>query len=206
RRRYARAPWRERTRPRSSIRCSRPGAARPPERADVRGYSLCPIEAGDDAAARRIAADRSAHLCELAWDGHRVLVSRMGDDLSIRSADYQPWHALFAALAMRLRRLPVESLVLEGYLVGLDQRGQPSFARLEQMVAERDTREAVLVAWDLLHLDGVDLRSEPLRERRRQLAALLADGGAHILLSEALEGDLEAVRAGVAQLGIRGVT
>ncbi|MEZ4444695.1 MAG: non-homologous end-joining DNA ligase [Polyangiaceae bacterium] len=167
----------------------------------MRGYRLCDILPGS-ADEADLGASPSF---DLAWDGHRVLATVEASRVRIASADGQPWQALFPALEVALRRLPVRRVALEGHLVALDAAGRPSFDELSRMVEARDTKEALLVVWDLLHLDGEDMRDKPLVERRSRLAQLLKESRHQLVLSEPLSGDLDQVLASVRALGMRGI-
>ena len=63
-------------------------------------------------------------------------------------------------------------------LVALDHTGAPDFAALQAAISEGKTRELVFFAFDLLFAGNVDLRPQPLAERKRQLEAKLADAPA----------------------------
>ena len=101
------------------------------------------------------------------WRGH--FVSRNGKPLS-----------RFAALADELAEmLDVDEAVIDGEVIAVDTTGRPQFYDLL-----RDTRTPAYVAFDLLWLNGADLRPLPLTERRRQLQNILPKGSA--IISEAL--------------------
>jgi bifunctional non-homologous end joining protein LigD len=75
--------------------------------------------------------------------------------------------------------LDVDDAILDGEIIAADDTGRPQFYELL-----RGTRSPCYVAFDLLWLNGVDLRSLPLSERRQALQAVLPKGSA--ILSEAL--------------------
>lgn len=145
-------------------------------------------------------------LIEPAWDGQRVLAVRAGDDVRLVGPDGRDWTAAFPGPARALARLPVRSLAIDGVVCILDQRGAPSFELLRAGVASGAAANAIAMCWDLIWLDGEDLRGAALAERRARLAALLATAGAPALVeSPALDGALERVVAAAAGLGLRGV-
>jgi ATP-dependent DNA ligase len=69
-----------------------------------------------------------------------------------------------------MARLPVESVTLDGEAVCLLEDGRPDFHALRSRHACRDAR---LIAYDLVSLNGEDLRKLPLHERRKRLESLL---------------------------------
>lgn len=158
--------------------------------------ALAPITSGELGA--------GPHLVEPAWDGHRVLATRVGDEVRLASSDHRDWSKTFPSVARALGKLAVQSLGLDGVICALDDRGAPSFERLRDLVADvRTVTTAVLIAWDLLWLDDEDLRTLPLAQRRARLATLLA--GSTITFSQPLEGDPAELLASVAPLGIHAI-
>jgi bifunctional non-homologous end joining protein LigD len=80
------------------------------------------------------------------------------------------WAKDFPLIADAIARLPVESVILDGEAVCLLEDGRPDFHALRSRKACRDAR---LIAYDLLALNGEDLRKMPLHERRKRLDSLL---------------------------------
>ncbi len=162
-----------------------------------RRYRLAPLETSAVAAVQT-----GAWSLELAWDGHRVLAVRAGDRVRIVSADQREWSGAFPGVALALRRLAARDVVIEGFLCALDERGRPSFELLRTQARTRSP--ALFAVWDLLHRDGEDLRSRPLRERRALLAEVVRPCGATVTVSEPLEGRAEAILEATRQNGVPG--
>ncbi len=120
-------------------------------------------------------------LYEPKWDGFRALVFRDGSETYIQSRDLKPLDRYFPELEVPLRENLPERCVLDGEVViagpaGLDfeallLRIHPAASRV-RMLAE--ATPASYIAWDLLALDGDDLRGVPQEERRRLLERELA--------------------------------
>ncbi len=118
---------------------------------------------------------------EPKWDGFRTLVHRDGDRLSLVSRGARDMTRYFPEMRAPLLALAAEQYVLDGELVvvtssGLDfdalgQRIHPADSRV-RMLSERTP--ASFVAFDLIALDGHDLRGQPLQSRRERLERLLA--------------------------------
>lgn len=164
-----------------------------------RRYRLAPIVVGDAAS---LGAGRWS--LEPAWDGHRVLAIRAGDDIRIVSADFREWRDAFPGVALALRRVAAKNVVLEGFLCALDAAGRPSFELLK-LEARAKQKAARLVVWDVLHHDGDDWRQRPLVERRGALADLVAPCGAAITVSSSIGDDVDAVLAATRAHGLPGV-
>jgi ATP-dependent DNA ligase len=119
-------------------------------------------------------------LYEPKWDGFRAMVFR-GDDVFIQSRDLRPFDRYFPDLHEVFAAQLPEGCVIDGEIVivtpdGLDfdalqMRLHPAASRVEKLARETP---ASFVAFDMLAVDGRDLRSQPLAERRRELATLLA--------------------------------
>jgi bifunctional non-homologous end joining protein LigD len=123
-----------------------------------------------------------AWLFEIKWDGYRAiafiqnkavrLVSRNQNDLTIQ----------YSELAIIPAQLKAATAVLDGEIVALDEQGRPSFSQMQQRTgftspkkraARKPEIPILYYAFDLLYLDGQDLRKLPLEERKKKLAALI---------------------------------
>lgn len=104
---------------------------------------------------------------ELKWDGFRAIATIDAGELDLRSrhgTDMRPWFPELVGLVDHVGR----DVVLDGEVVALDANGRPDFYALRR---SRPT----FVAFDILKLDGRDLTSLRLRDRRRILAEVVAD-------------------------------
>jgi ATP-dependent DNA ligase len=120
-------------------------------------------------------------LFEPKWDGFRALVFRDGDTVYTQSRDLKPLDRYFPELAEPLRASLPERCVLDGEIViardgalafeALLLRIHPAESRVRMLAAESP---ASYVAWDLLALDGEDLRATPQGDRRARLEQALA--------------------------------
>jgi ATP-dependent DNA ligase len=118
---------------------------------------------------------------EPKWDGFRALVFRDGGETYVQSRELKPLDRYFPELAGPLRAQLPERCVLDGEVVIAGPRGldfdslllriHPAASRVKLLAAQTP---ASYVAWDLLALDGRDLRSTPQGERRAMLEEALA--------------------------------
>ncbi len=139
-------------------------------------------------------------LYEAKFDGYRALamkdgakvrlVSRKGNDLT---ADYPVVRAAVASL-------PARSALIDGEIVAFDESGRPSFQQLQHRSRGTAIR---YFAFDLLELNGTDLKSQPLTARRDALEHLIA--GSDVEYSAELAGSPDDVARAVAQVGLEGV-
>lgn len=121
-------------------------------------------------------------LYEPKWDGFRAIVFRQGTDVYIQSRDLKPLDRYFPELHDALVMALPSGCVLDGEVViatanGLDfdalqMRLHPAASRVAKLAA---ATPSAFVAFDLLAIDGEDVRSQPQTERRRRLEGLLQD-------------------------------
>jgi bifunctional non-homologous end joining protein LigD len=130
--------------------------------------------------------DDPAWVFELKYDGFRALATVADGRPRLFYRSGSDATAAFPEVAAALARLECADATLDGELVVVDGRGQPQFQRLQQRFQLRRTPDqaraaaahpACLFAFDLLHLDGRDLRPLPLLERKELLRALLPARG-----------------------------
>lgn len=120
-------------------------------------------------------------LHEVKFDGYRLEARIDNGDVRLLTRSGLDWTARFAgSLIAALAGLPCEAALIDGELVGLGSNGISSFSMLQQALSEGKTGGLVYFAFDLLHLNGEDLRDEPLLARKERLQHLLegspADG------------------------------
>jgi bifunctional non-homologous end joining protein LigD len=113
-------------------------------------------------------------IAELKLDGYRLLVHARGGNVQCWTRHGKDWTARVPGVAEAVRRLNLEDTWLDGELVSLDERGRAQFSLLQQAFDERNGRRIEWIAFDVLHVAGVDVRDQPLRERKRLLRQTLA--------------------------------
>jgi bifunctional non-homologous end joining protein LigD len=123
---------------------------------------------------------------EVKYDGFRLLLALKDDVPRLGYRSGADSTALFPEVLAALRELPCRQLLLDGEVVVHDDDGKPSFNRLQnrtQLQRPQDIERAaaalpaVVHVFDLLALEGVDLRRLPLVSRKRLLRALLPKSG-----------------------------
>jgi ATP-dependent DNA ligase len=122
-------------------------------------------------------------LFEPKWDGFRAIVFRDGDELYTQSRDLKPLDRYFPELAAPLREALPDRCIIDGEIViagpdGLDfeallLRIHPAASRVK-MLGEQSPSS--FVAWDLLAIDGDDLRALPQADRTARLQQVLTPG------------------------------
>jgi bifunctional non-homologous end joining protein LigD len=156
---------------------------------------------------------REGWVFEPKLDGYRVLAARQHGAARLYTRNGNECGDAFPEVTRAVAALPFERLVLDGEVVALDERGVPSFQRLQGRARLRrpiDIRHAAVefpvtyYAFDLLGFEDFDLRSLPLTTRKELLRRVLPPLGALRYL-EHVEQDGEALYREAERLGLEGV-
>jgi bifunctional non-homologous end joining protein LigD len=139
-------------------------------------------------------------LHEIKHDGYRLIVSRDSDRVQIltcRGHDWSDRYPLIAAGALKLI-----SCLIDGEAVVCDATGVASFQRMRE---RQHDRTVILYAFDLLELNGEDLKREPVEVRKATLSSFLRRHGRPGLhFAEHLEGDGPTIFHHACKLGLEG--
>jgi bifunctional non-homologous end joining protein LigD len=137
-------------------------------------------------------------------DGYRLLCRIDKDRVALLTRRGNDWTDRFGAIAAAAAELPCSSALLDGEAVVFDERGLTDFQRLQNAIA-RGEPAIVLVAFDLLYLDGWDLRAAPLRERKALLAELLAGAPPAVRYGDHVEQGGDAFFREACGMGLEGI-
>ena len=110
--------------------------------------------------------DHSDYIFELKHDGFRAVVYLQARECKVVSRNQR--NLGFEALKRSLAKLPVDNAIIDGEIICVDAKGVSQF---NQLLSRKG--EPVFYAFDLLWLDGEDLRRRPLVERKKRLARLV---------------------------------
>ena len=150
---------------------------------------------------------------ELKWDGYRALVFGKGGRVRLLSRQGNSLLRQLPELQVLSQAVRGREFVLDGEVVCLDEHGAAQFQRLQSrsragQVAQVDrlsqSYPATYYAFDLLYLDGYDLRSLPWQRRRALLTEVLVPSP-WLRLSDSLDGEGEALFELVKARGLEGV-
>ena len=148
---------------------------------------------------------------EIKFDGYRILASIERGQVTLHTRKGNTWTDRIPLLVEALRSIPIKTAVLDGELVALDKRGMSDFQRLQDVLGAAPARQIGLVyyAFDLLYLNGADLRGVGLVQRKALLATLLAGIASPfartIRLSDHVIGQGPAFFAQAARSGLEGI-
>ena len=151
-------------------------------------------------------------LHELKLDGYRIQAhleqqKRGGRKATLYTRNGLDWTHRMAEIARAAAALPVKTALLDGEVVVLDEKGSTSFADLQAAFEDGKQVRMTYFVFDLLHLDGHDLRSLPLARRKEILEGLIGEIGDQdaIRYSEHIRADGSAMFSKACSLGAEGV-
>lgn len=146
----------------------------------------------------------SEWLHEIKFDGYRAITSIAGDKVVIRTRNGLDWTARFAPLVPALAALPCDSALLDGEIAVADEQGHTDFGALQNALSEGGAGIGYYL-FDLLELDGEDLRKRSLDERKERLAQLLKGQPAPLSYSDHMKGSGEEVFAHACKIRLEGI-
>ena len=122
-------------------------------------------------------------LYEIKWDGVRALAFIDGDSVRITGRKGTSINAQYPEVTAALEQaVNAHSAIIDGEIAALDDKGRPSFEKMQPRMANTDPGAVAILLksvpvmffpFDLLYLEGYDLRDTPLSERKRMLALIL---------------------------------
>jgi bifunctional non-homologous end joining protein LigD len=147
-------------------------------------------------------------LYEIKFDGYRMLAAVRDGKARLRSRNHLDWTKTLPHIAQALGKLKVKQAVLDGELCYVGEDGRSSFQKLQNAMPRGsgtggDTSKLAFYLFDVLFHDGVDVRAEPLVDRKHRLRILLGSKPpSPLVYSDHLEGDghsnlLQACAAGL---------
>lgn len=126
---------------------------------------------------------------ELKFDGYRIQARLHDGKVELFTRTGLDWTQRMKSIAAAVAKLPAQAALLDGEVVVLREDGTTSFADLQASFQEGVKKPLTYFVFDLLHLNGRNLRSLPLLQRKTLLAELLKDFSGPIELSEHLDSD-----------------
>jgi bifunctional non-homologous end joining protein LigD len=142
-------------------------------------------------------------LVEVKWDGYRTQALVGGGRTELRSRNGVDAGDWFPRLRGPADWIDAAEAIVDGEVVALDDDGRPDFSRLQERLGDA-SGGVVLIAFDLLHLDGYSLLEVPLEARKELLASRLRDDPRVRLSAHAIGGGPAYFEAAVRH-GLEGV-
>jgi bifunctional non-homologous end joining protein LigD len=139
---------------------------------------------------------------EIKHDGYRLQVQRAGDTVRLFTRRGCDWTGRYPAIASTAAQLRARSFTIDGEAVVCGPDGITIFDALHR---HGTISEATLYAFNLLELDGEDLRHLPLIDRKKDLAKLVGKRRLGIVLSDHTDEDGALVFLHVCKMGLEGI-
>jgi bifunctional non-homologous end joining protein LigD len=141
-------------------------------------------------------------LHEIKHPGHRLIARRDGDGIRLFAERGEDWTGFFPLIVEAVGLIPARSCIVDGELVRCDDHGKPTMGPLREGASEKG---AAFYAFDLIEVNGFDLRRDPIEDRKRVLAHLLRRPPDGIRLNPQFEKGGENLLWQVSRLGFEGV-
>jgi len=115
------------------------------------------------------------------------------------------WTAAFASIAAAAKQLKGRSAVIDGEAVVYGSNGLPDFQQLRRELGKGDSGHLRYHAFDLLYLDGYDLRSVALKQRKELLRKVLTGAPKTFIYVEHVEADGDEIFKNACRMGLEGL-
>jgi bifunctional non-homologous end joining protein LigD len=143
-----------------------------------------------------------AWLHEIKHDGFRVIARKTGNRVKLYSRSGNDLTYRFPLIVEALVKLRSRSCIIDGEAVACGEDGITSFDRIRY---RRHDASVFLYGFDLIELDGEDMRRDPLSVRKATLASLLAHAASGLRLNEHIEADGPDVFHHACMMGLEGI-
>jgi bifunctional non-homologous end joining protein LigD len=144
-------------------------------------------------------------LHELKFDGYRVQAHVSGDDVSLYTRSGQNWTTKFPSIESGLAKLDLDGAVLDGEVVILDKDGRSDFQLLQNALKAGNSKNMFFYAFDLLAINGKDLRSLELQQRKDELQKIFKKSVPQIRYSGEFKGTGKSLMALAKKHGLEGI-
>jgi bifunctional non-homologous end joining protein LigD len=144
-------------------------------------------------------------LHEVKFDDYRMVSVIDHGNVRIHTRRGLDWSARMPGIAQALAGLKVRSAVIDGEVIMNGKDGAPDFFALHVALAKGGAPGAILRVFDLMYLNGEDVRQSPLVERRIMLLSLLRRSSPLLRFSHEVGGDGPAAFRAACEIGLDGI-
>jgi bifunctional non-homologous end joining protein LigD len=141
---------------------------------------------------------------EIKHDGFRTILAIENGKVQAFTRRGADWTAKYGAIVREVAEVPARSAVVDGEMTVLNAEGKSDYRAFKKAIKGSPGR-LVFIAFDLLLLDGKDIRGETTLERRERLQILLNDPPPAIQFSEAVHGGGKAFFEAADKMGLEGI-
>ncbi|MBR0838820.1 DNA ligase D [Bradyrhizobium liaoningense] len=142
---------------------------------------------------------------EIKADGYRAQLHLENENVKIYSRTGLDWTEQFSSIAAAGGELNAQSAIIDGEAVVYGRGGLPDFQQLRRELGKKRSEHVRYHAFDLLYLNGYDLRAVAYEDRKRLLQGLLQRAPETFIFVEALEADGSEIFEKACRLGLEGL-
>jgi bifunctional non-homologous end joining protein LigD len=142
---------------------------------------------------------------EIKFDGFRAMALKEKNHARLLSRNEKDFGRKFPEISDGIARIPARDAIIDGEIVALDSKGRSSFQLLQAYDLGQERPPIFFYAFDLLHLNGTDLRNNPVIARKALLEKLLKKVPGIIRYSASLGGEPARLVKQVRRLGLEGL-
>ncbi|EEF62070.1 non-homologous end-joining DNA ligase [Pedosphaera parvula] len=142
---------------------------------------------------------------EVKFDGFRALAFKHGSKVTLLSRNKKDLGEKFPEVVDSIAQIDAEEAIIDGEIVALDKKGRSSFQLLQRYDMGQARPAIFFYAFDLLRLNGKDLRKETVVERKAELERLLTGDLGIVRYSASLEGEVGKLLKQAQKLGLEGL-
>jgi ATP-dependent DNA ligase len=139
---------------------------------------------------------------EIKHDGYRMMARRDPVGIRLLTRNGHDWAPRYPLIVEAVNHLKVRSCLIDGEAVCCNDRGLAAF---ENMRRQRDGERVFLYAFDLLELNGKDMRREPFEVRKATLASVLRQCRTGLRINEHLDYAGDIVFRHACKMGLEGI-
>src|SRR5947208_16442689 len=142
---------------------------------------------------------------EIKTDGYRAQVHIRHGKVTIYSRSGYDWTEQFAPVAKAAAKLKVRQAIIDGEATVLGSTGLPDFRALRRELGNPESSRLLYHAFDLLYLEGTDLRPASLLDRKQALKSVLQNASSTLVYVDYLEADGGRVFEHACRMGLEGI-
>ncbi|MER8862548.1 non-homologous end-joining DNA ligase [Mesorhizobium sp. M0751] len=142
---------------------------------------------------------------EIKYDGYRTQLVIQPGAVQAFTRNGFDWTDRYSPIVRAAAELKAKRAIIDGEATVFGTTGHPDFQALRRELGKAESTKLVFHAFDLLHLDGKDLRQLPLLERKKALQRLLKTASPALVYGDHLEGDGPTVFEHACEMGLEGI-
>lgn len=143
---------------------------------------------------------------EIKYDGYRIVAFAENGSVRLVTRNHSDYTEKFQSVADAIKKLSQRrAMVLDGEMTVVDENGKSDFGALQEYVKSKGEKRLLYMVFDLLALDGKDLRKLPLSERKERLESLLKEASPYLRYSKHFSGNGKEFFEAASKRGLEGI-